>query len=1177
MLTDSGPITTIVPPMPLMSSSTKLHSILTPPAPTGPGDKIQWGNLYGSALAAAVANAAKAHDSVTLVIVPDTASVDRLERDIGLFLEGVEQAPEVLRFADWETLPYDTFSPHQDIISQRMRALYQLTLGRKSILIAAAQTLCQKIAPKSYIVANSLLLRVGERLELTGLRSQLVAAGYQSVDTVFQHGEFAVRGALLDIFPMGSEQAYRIELFDDEIESLREFDPETQRTIRQVNEIELLPAKECPLDKAAVAHFKNQWVSLFQGDAKSCPVYQDVSSGLSPAGIEYYLPLFFPESASLFEYLPASALTVVIGGLEDAIETFWRSAHNRFESRQGDRLRPILPPGQLFWAANEIFSRLKPLARISVREQPIEERPGHYNFASQPLPNLQINAKNPNPLLALEAFLCEQDLRVLFCAESSGRREALQEQLAKIGVKPKGVANIGQFLSSTERSAITVAALDQGLIDPLNQVAVIAEGQLYGQRIQQQRRRKKAGNDDPDSIIKNLTELKIGAPVVHEDNGVGRYRGLQCLQVDGQEHEFLLIEYADQAKLYVPVANLHLISRYTGADEDHAPLHRLGSDQWQRAKRKAAEQIRDVAAELLEIYAKREARQGFAFKDPDTAYDEFAASFPFEETPDQLNAIEAVKADMMRRQPMDRLVCGDVGFGKTEVAMRAAFIAVQNGKQVVVLVPTTLLAQQHFENFKDRFADWPVHIESISRFKTAKEVEQIQKRVEEGKIDILIGTHKLLQGSLKYPNLGLLIVDEEHRFGVRQKEALKALRAEVDILTMTATPIPRTLNMAMNGIRDLSIIATPPAKRLSIKTFVREFDLAVVKEAILREILRGGQVYYLHNEVKTIDKTARELAEAIPEARIQVGHGQMRERELESVMSDFYHKRFNVLVCTTIIETGIDVPSANTIIIERADKFGLAQLHQLRGRVGRSHHQAYAYLLTANAKVMTDDAHKRLTAIAEAQDLGAGFMLASHDLEIRGAGELLGEEQSGQMQAIGFSLYMDMLERAVKAMRKGEIIDLDQPVHGGIEINLRLPALIPDDYLADVHTRLILYKRIASVKNSEELDELQVEMIDRFGLLPDATKNLMRVTRMKLFAAQLGITKVEANKEFGRIEFGSKTTVDPLTIVKLVQTRPQRYRLEGATHLKFFADMEDPNERIQQTYTALEALAGKQA
>jgi transcription-repair coupling factor (superfamily II helicase) len=1152
----------------------QLQPLRTPVLPARAGDRIQWGNLHGSAPALAIARAAVAIPKIGLLIVPSTAAADQMERDLKLFLAGIPTAPDVLRFPDWETLPYDSFSPHQDIVSERMRALYQLCRGGKTLLIVPAATLAQKIPPQTYILANSLLLKKGDTLDPTYLRTQLSAAGYQSVDTVFQHGEYAVRGALLDIFPMGSEQAYRIELFDDEIESLREFDPETQRTIRQVEKIELLPAKECPLDRNSIAHFKNQWHSLFNGDAKICPVYQDVASGLSPAGIEYYLPLFFDQSASLFDYLPEDTTVFVQGDLESAIETFWRSAASRYESRQGDRLRPLLPPTQLFWAINEIFARLKPLARIILNPGPLPEKTGHWNFASEPPRDLQINAKAANPWLPLESFLRERDFRVLFSAESSGRREALLDQLKHVGLNPKGFANFNEFCASTERYGVVVAAWETGLIDLQQHLAIVAETQLYGQRVHQQRRRK-SSHEDQENIIKNLTELKIGAPVVHSDNGVGRYLGLQTLQVDGQDQEFLVIEYADNAKLYVPVANLHLISRYSGGDEDHAPLHRLGSDQWQKAKRKAAEQIRDVAAELLEIYAKRQARRGMAFVDPKEDYRLFSESFPFEETPDQQLAIEAVRADMLRPQPMDRLVCGDVGFGKTEVAMRAAFIAVQNDRQVVVLVPTTLLAQQHYENFKDRFADWPVQIEVLSRFKTAKEVEQVEKRVEAGQVDIVIGTHKLLQGNLKYPKLGLLIIDEEHRFGVRQKEALKALRAEVDILTLTATPIPRTLNMAMNGIRDLSIIATPPAKRLSIKTFVREFDSAIVKEAILREILRGGQVYYLHNEVKTIGKIARELGETIPEARIQIGHGQMRERELEAVMGDFYHKRFNVLVCTTIIETGIDVPSANTIIIERADKFGLAQLHQLRGRVGRSHHQAYAYLLTPNVKVMTQDAHKRLTAIAEAQDLGAGFMLASHDLEIRGAGELLGEDQSGQMQAIGFSLYMEMLDRAVQAMRKGEIIDLDQPIHSGAEINLRLPALIPDTYLADVHSRLILYKRIASVKAADDLDELQVEMIDRFGLLPQPTKNLLRVTRLKLLADQLGIVKLEANKEFGRIEFGGKPQVEPLTIVKLVQTQPRQYRLEGATHLKFFADMENAEERIQQTQRVLDILKGR--
>lgn len=1153
-------------------SDKKFRPLGSPVLPGRHGDKIQWGNLHGSAPALVIAKAALSMPKNGVLIVSSTAAADQMERDIRLFLANAPGAPDVLRFSDWETLPYDTFSPHQDIVSERMRALYQLCRGSKTLLIVPAATLTQKIPPQTYILANSLVLKKGDTLDPTRLRGQLSAAGYQSVDTVFQHGEYAVRGALLDIFPMGSEEAYRIELFDNEIESLREFDPETQRTIRQVEKIELLPAKECPLDRNSIAHFKNQWHSLFNSDAKICPAYQDVASGLSPAGIEYYLPLFFEQSASLFDYLAEDTTVFVQGDLEGAIENFWRSATSRYESRQGDRQRPVLPPSQLFWAINEIFARLKPLARITLNTELLPEKTGHWNFASEPPRDLQVNAKAANPWLALESFLKERDLRVLFSAESSGRREALLDQLKHVGLNPNSFASFADFSSSAERFGVVVAPWETGLIDPQQNLAIVAETQLYGQKVHQQRRRKSSSHEDQDNIIKNLTELKIGAPVVHSDNGVGRYLGLQTLQVDSQDQEFLVIEYADNAKLYVPVANLHLISRYTGGDEDHAPLHRLGSDQWQKAKRKAAEQIRDVAAELLEIYAKRQARRGMAFADPKEAYREFAESFPFEETPDQQVAIEAVRADMLRPQPMDRLVCGDVGFGKTEVAMRAAFIAVQNDRQVVVLVPTTLLAQQHYENFKDRFADWPVQIEVLSRFKTAKEVEQVEKRVEEGKVDIVIGTHKLLQGNLKYPKLGLLIIDEEHRFGVRQKEALKALRAEVDILTLTATPIPRTLNMAMHGIRDLSIIATPPAKRLSIKTFVREFDSAIVKEAILREILRGGQVYYLHNEVKTIGKIARELGETIPEARIQIGHGQMRERELEAVMGDFYHKRFNVLVCTTIIETGIDVPSANTIIIERADKFGLAQLHQLRGRVGRSHHQAYAYLLTPNAKSMTADAHKRLTAIAEAQDLGAGFMLASHDLEIRGAGELLGEDQSGQMQAIGFSLYMEMLDRAVQAMRKGEIIDLDQPLSSGPEINLRLPALIPDTYLADVHSRLILYKRIASVKAADELDELQVEMIDRFGLLPQPTKNLLRVTRLKLLAEQLGIVKLEANKEFGRIEFGGKPRVEPLTIVKLVQTQPRQYRMEGATHLKFFADMENAEERIQQTERVLDIL-----
>lgn len=1152
---------------------TLTEALSTLPLPRSAGDKIQWGQALGSSAALAIANASCRTPGVVLVIANSNNEANRIEQDLQIFLKGRTDAPEVLSFPDWETLPYDLFSPHQDIISERIRTLYRLAIGQRCIVVVAASTLLHRLAPKSHIVDKSFRVKLGDKLDLEHLRGQLSNSGYHSVDTVFQHGEFAIRGSLIDIYPMGSDGAYRIELFDDEVESLREFDPETQRTVLQVEGIELLPANEYAKDRDAIGVFKNGWASQFDQDPRTCPVYQDVCTGLSPAGIEYYLPLFFTQSATFFDYLPDSTTTFVYGKPEPFIEKFLRDAQERFDSRCGDLRRPILSPAELFLGTNDFFARLKPYGRVTIFPTPVEEKTGSSNFLCSTPPDLHIEAKLSNPLSRFEEFVCNYEGRLLLCAESSGRREALLEQLDKIGLQPPLFESVRNFLEATEQSiGVTVAALEEGAYFSTKGLAIIAESQLFGFRVQQARRRQKSNREEQDNVIKNLAELKLGAPVVHIDHGVGRYLGLQSIEVDQQAQEFLVLEYANNAKLYVPVANLHLISRYSGADEDQAPLHRLGSEQWQRAKRKAAEQIRDVAAELLEIYARRKAKKGIQFKDPKAAYREFCGAFPFEETPDQQAAIDAVYGDMTGPQPMDRLICGDVGFGKTEVAMRAAFIATQNERQVAVLVPTTLLAQQHFENFKDRFADWPVNIEVMSRFKSTKEIGEIEQRLEKGQVDILIGTHKLLQGGLNYPRLGLLIIDEEHRFGVRQKEALKALRAEVDILTMTATPIPRTLNMAMNGIRDLSIIATPPAKRLSVKTFVREIDVGAIKEAILREILRGGQVYYLHNEVKTIEKTARELAELIPEARIQIGHGQMRERELEAVMGDFYHKRFNVLVCTTIIETGIDVPNANTIIIERADKFGLAQLHQLRGRVGRSHHQAYAYLFTANAKALTADAHKRLQAIEEAQDLGAGFMLASHDLEIRGAGELLGEEQSGQIQAIGFSLYMDLLDRAVQALQRGEQINLDQPNNSGTDINLNIPALIPDDYIPDVHTRLMLYKRIASADSPASLDELQVEMIDRFGLLPDAVKNLIRVAKLKLFANRLGIVKIEANKEFGRIEFSDKVQIDPLTIVNLVQRQPQNYRLDGATQLKYFAEMILPKERIKHTQDTLELL-----
>ena len=1131
-----------------------------PKLPAAAGKQL-WGNLPGAAQALAIAEAASAAKRFTLLLTADSQSAERLQEELSFF------APElpVLHFPDWETLPYDQFSPHQDIISQRIATLYRLPQIKHGVLVVPIATALHRLAPTRFLLGSGLVLDVGQKLDVEEMRARLEAAGYRCVDTVYEHGEFAVRGALIDLFPMGSETPYRIDLFDDEIETLRTFDPETQRSVDKVESIRLLPAREFPLEKKAVTDFRGRFRERFDVDFRRCPIYQDLASGITPAGIEYYLPLFFDESATLFDYLPADTQVFSLPGIEQAAEQFWSDARNRYEDRRYDPERPLLPPADIFLPVEDCFARLKQWSRVVVSQEDVEVGVGRERFNAQALPELAIQAKASEPLAALRRFIEGYPGRVLFCAESAGRREVLLELLARLKLKPLEVSGWSEFSASSERLAITIAPLDEGLL--LDDIALIAESPLFGQRVMQRRRREKS-RDAGDNVIKNLTELREGAPVVHIDHGVGRYLGLVTMEFDGQAAEFLALMYAEEAKLYVPVSSLHLIARYTGSDDALAPLHRLGSETWQKAKRKAAEQVRDVAAELLDIYARRAAREGYAFKDPAADYATFSAGFPFEETPDQQAAIDAVRADMLAGKPMDRLVCGDVGFGKTEVAMRAAFIAVHSGKQVAVLVPTTLLAQQHYNSFRDRFADWPVTVEVMSRFKSAKEVNEAVARLAEGKIDIIIGTHKLLQDDVRFNNLGLVIIDEEHRFGVRQKEQLKALRSEVDILTLTATPIPRTLNMAVSGMRDLSIIATPPARRLSVRTFVMEQNEPTIKEALLRELLRGGQVYYLHNDVKTIEKCAADLAALVPEARIAIGHGQMNERELERVMSDFYHKRFNVLVASTIIETGIDVPSANTILIERADKFGLAQLHQLRGRVGRSHHQAYAYLLTPPRKGMTEDAQKRLEAIANAQDLGAGFVLATHDLEIRGAGELLGDGQSGQIQAVGFTLYMEMLERAVKAIRKGEQPNLEQPLGGGPEVNLRVPALIPDDYLPDVHARLILYKRIASAIDEDGLKELQVEMIDRFGLLPDATKNLVRLTLLKLQAEKLGIRKVDAGPQGGRIEFAANTCVDPLTLIKLIQSQPNRYKFEGATLFKF----QVPMERGEERFNTLEAL-----
>jgi len=1147
-------------------------SVLQPPLPGNAQQSQYWQQLYGAAPALAIAKACEQHQQPMLLLCSSTAEASQLEQELRFFISDLP----IIQFADWETLPYDNFSPHQDIISDRLKALYQIPGMQQGLIICSMPTLMHRLAPVEFVSASTLLIKLGQAFDLDVQRQLLQGAGYQCVDTVYEHGEYAVRGSLLDIFPMGSQHPYRIDLFDNEVDSLRIFDPETQRSKERVEQIELLAAKEFPVDAAGIKAFRNRWAEKFAHiNHRQCSLYQDISDGISPAGIEYYLPLFFEQCASLFDYLPDNTLCISAGDCFAASENFWREICQRHDNRCVDPERPILSPESVFLSSGEIFQQLKQYQRIEINPQKKSAQAIQFNTDCPP--DLAINAKAKDPLNALKSFLKEpsqQPGRILFCAESAGRRESLLDLLRKAGITPTEVGGWQEFLQGEAKLSICISLIDRGLYLADDKISLICEAQLFGQRVQQ-RRRRKASTDNSEFIFKNLTELSDGAPVVHIDHGVGRYLGLQTIEADGQASEFLMLQYANDAKLYVPVSSLHLIARYSGTEESMAPLHRLGSEQWGKAKRKAAEKVRDVAVELLDIYARRAARKGYKFKDPKEAYEEFSQGFPFEETIDQQQAIEAVFTDMTQAKAMDRLVCGDVGFGKTEVAMRAAFLAVHSDTQVAILVPTTLLAQQHYENFKDRFADWPVNIEVVSRFKTGKENTAVEKQVADGKVDIVIGTHKLLQGSFNYKSLGLLIIDEEHRFGVRQKEQLKSIRSEVDILTMTATPIPRTLNMAMAGVRDLSIIATPPAKRLSVKTFVRDTDTSLIKEAILREVMRGGQVYYLHNEVKSIEKTARELELAIPEAKVAIGHGQMRERELEQVMSDFYHKRFNVLVCTTIIETGIDVPNANTIIIDRADKFGLAQLHQLRGRVGRSHHQAYAYMLTPHKKAMTKDAIKRLEAIAEAQDLGAGFTLATHDLEIRGAGELLGDDQSGQMQAVGFTLYMDMLDRAVKAIQEGKTINIDEPLNTNVDVNLRIPALIPEDYLPDTHSRLMLYKRIASATSKDQLRELQVEMIDRFGLLPESSKNLFKVTELKLKATSLGIEKLEASAKGGVIEFATETQVDPLTLVKLVQTRPQQYKLAGANQLKFTKTMDNAQARIDQLEELMTTLAGK--
>ena len=1132
-----------------------MKSIQNPTIPNDLYENCYWQNTVGCASNLAICNAAANANAPILLICENNEVVEQSIRELKYFCSAHTQLP-VFSLPDWETLPYDNFSPHQDIISERLSALFHLPQLERGILVISITSLMHRLPPHKYIASNSLDLKVGQQLEIDKTREQLTLAGYQSVDSVFEHGEFAVRGSIIDIFPMGSLVPFRIDLFDNEIETLRIFDPETQRSEEQVQEIKLLPGREFPLDGDGIAVFRARFHELFNIDLRQCPLYQDVSDGINSPGLEYYLALFFDELNTLFDFMPKNTILLKQGNLKAAGEQFWKDIKNRYEDRLIDRYRPILHPMEVFISVEEILSQTRNYRQIEFK---IHENA--LDLGAVALPELASNPRLAKPFNNVQRFLASQETRTLFCAESAGRRETLIELLKQIDINPTLVEHWSDFVSGNSEVGITVAPLDHGMWLKNENLALITETQLFGNRIAQRRRRSKT-QSNTDFIIKSLTELRINDSVVHIDHGVGRYRGLQTITTDGQTTEFLTLEYANESKLYVPVASLHLISRYSGAEQEAAPLNHLGTDQWQKTKRKAAEKIHDVATELLEIYAQRMTRKGYHYNLDHEELEKFSALFPFEETPDQENAIAAVMDDMNSAQSMDRLVCGDVGFGKTEVAMRAAFVAIQNNKQVALLVPTTLLAQQHYESFRDRFANWPIVAEVVSRFKSPAKQKEVLKKVADGKIDILIGTHKLLHAEIDYSNLGLLIIDEEHRFGVRQKEKLKGIRANVDILTLTATPIPRTLNMALSGIRDLSLIVTPPARRLSVKTFVREQQDSLIKEAASRELLRGGQVFYLHNEVKSIDRAAEHLQEIIPQARICIAHGQMAERDLEKVMADFYQKRHNLLVCTTIIETGIDIPNANTILIHRADKFGLAQLHQLRGRVGRSHHQAYAYLLLPGQSRLNRDAQKRIEAIQAATTLGAGFTLASHDLEIRGAGELLGDEQSGHMQKIGFSLYTELLEEAVGAIKAGRTPSPDPDLNKSIEVNIRIPALIPEDYLPDVHTRLIMYKRIASSGDEEDLQELQVEMIDRFGLLPKPLKLLFRLTELKLRAQKFGIKKIDANVNSGRIEFNAATVVDPLSLIQLIQDDPMRFKLTSGNQLQFAHENENAEAKL---------------
>lgn len=1147
-------------------------SSISPLKPTLPAQftQLQWGNLSGSNMGLALCELAEQANRPLLIVCKDNQSMHKLFYELKFFFNG--STDKVHPLPDWETLPYDHFSPHQDIISLRLKTLRNLPDLQNGIVLTAMHTLQHQLPPVQFIQQHVHTWAIKQHFDLEQQKQTLSEAGYQHVNEVMNHGEFAVRGAIIDIFPMGSDQPYRIDLFDDEIDSIRSFDPETQRSLNQFEQVEILPAYEFPMNQEGITHFREQWRKRFEGNPKDSFIYSAISQGNPVAGIEYYLPLFFDTLNHIGNYLPKNTVVIYQEELQASAEHFWNEANNRYDSLRHDRMRPIIAPKELFLNAEAVFTALKPFAQIKCFADAVDAKQGRTNFATERLPKLLLNHRANEPLTPLFDYLKTKQHRVLFCAETMGRREVLLDLFNRHQINIKTYEQWQQFVADNTDYGIVVGGLDRGLLCDNPNLLILTETELFGEQVMQRRLRKKREHD-PSQIIRSLTELEIGDPIVHLQHGVGRYQGLELIKTGDFEAEYLKLVYADDAKIYVPIHDLHLIARYTGVDSEHAPLTKLGSKQWDRAKAKAQEKIRDTAAELLEIYAKREASKGYQYPNPGADYFEFARSFRFEATVDQDQAIASIINDMTSARSMDRVVCGDVGFGKTEVAMRAAFIAAHAGKQVAMLVPTTLLCTQHWQSFKDRFAEWPFRIESLSRMKTTAETNDILKGLESGSIDIVIGTHKLLSDTIKFKDLGLLIVDEEHRFGVRQKDRIKKLRANVDILTLTATPIPRTLNMALSGTRDLSIIATPPAKRLAVKTFIEEKRNSLIREAVMREVMRGGQTYFLHNDVKTIVKTADDLQKLLPECRVVYAHGQMPKRQMEQIMTDFYHQRYNLLVATTIIESGIDIPTANTMIIDQANRFGLSQIHQLRGRVGRSHHQAYAYLLVNSRKALSGDAAKRLDAIAGMNELGAGFNLASHDLEIRGAGELLGEEQSGHIEAIGFSLYMELLEQAVKALKAGKEPPAIDYQAEGAELDLQISALIPDSYIHDVHIRLQFYKKLSSCETDADVNDVKTELIDRYGLLPEPVKNLLSQTKLKLICDRLGIKKLTLSKNFGYFELIDQPKIDPTVIIKLIQLQPKVYQLQGANKLRFSHQATSDTEKLTAVESAIKALS----